>query len=308
MVAGVNLDMEITKKTDNYINQSADIDTGKETQMSGRQESRLLQIGEVARMYHVSVGTLRHYEAQGLLHPEYIDTHTGYRYYSARQLEVLNTIRYLRVLDIPLAQIKDFLANRDVDVIEEKLVKQQELIYEKQRELELISKKIEHRLHHLKDATSSKLDVIQVIELPKERIVWLRDSLQLNSYLDLEYSIQKLQKNQKEPLAFLGKVGVGISAKSLLENRFNQYELVFLMLDEEDEYNGHVDEFEAGKYVSVRFRGSHNEASAYYEKLMTYIKAKSLIIAGFSREITLIDYGLTNNPDKFVTEIRIPVR
>ena len=124
----------------------------------------------------------------------------------------------------------------------------------------------------------------------------------------MEYSIQKLQKNQKEPLAFLGKVGVGISAKSLLEKRFNQYELVFLMLDEEDEYNGHVDEFEAGKYVSVRFRGSHNEASVYYEKLMTYIKTKSLTISGFSREITLIDYGLTNDPDKFVTEIRIPVR
>lgn len=29
---------------------------------------------------------------------------------------------------------------------------------------------------------------------------------------------------------------------------------------------------------------------------------------GFSREITLIDYGLTNDTEKFVTEITIPVR
>ena len=183
-----------------------DVSVDKDRHMSAtnRQESKLLQIGEVAKMYHVSLGTLRHYEQKGLLHPEYIDTHTGYRYYSARQLEVLNTIRYLRVLDIPLEQIREFLENRDIDVIEEKLVKQQELIQKKQHELELISKKIEHRLHHLRDAQSSELDMIKMVEMPSERIVWLRDSLQLNTYLDLEYSIQRLQKNQKEPLAFLG--------------------------------------------------------------------------------------------------------
>ena len=31
-------------------------------------------------------------------------------------------------------------------------------------------------------------------------------------------------------------------------------------------------------------------------------------IVGFSREITLIDYGITNDPEKFVTEICIPVK
>ena len=31
-------------------------------------------------------------------------------------------------------------------------------------------------------------------------------------------------------------------------------------------------------------------------------------IIGFSREITLIDYGITNDPEKFVTKICIPVK
>ena len=30
-------------------------------------------------------------------------------------------------------------------------------------------------------------------------------------------------------------------------------------------------------------------------------------ISGFSREITLIDYGVTNDTEKFVTEVCIPV-
>lgn len=52
-------------------------------------EQELFRIGEVAKMYHMSVGTLRHYEQMGLLQPEYTDPATGYRYYSVRQFEQL---------------------------------------------------------------------------------------------------------------------------------------------------------------------------------------------------------------------------
>ena len=83
-----------------------------------------------------------HYEQAGLLKPEYTDPETGYRYYSARQFEVLNTIRYLRVLDMPLGQIGEFLGNRDIDVIEDKLLNQKKLIEKKRRELETIERKI----------------------------------------------------------------------------------------------------------------------------------------------------------------------
>lgn len=63
----------------------------------------LLRIGEVARLFNLSVGTLRHYEQMGLLEPARIDPASGYRYYGARQLSTLNTISHLRVLDLPLA-------------------------------------------------------------------------------------------------------------------------------------------------------------------------------------------------------------
>ena len=43
-------------------------------------------------------------------------------------------------------------------------------------------------------------------------------------------------------------------------------------------------------------------------RLMDYIRANGLQPDSFSREITLIDYGLTNDTEKFVTEITIPVR
>lgn len=70
---------------------------------------------------------------------------------------------------------------------------------------------------------------------------------------------------------------------------------------------GEVMSVPAALCVRIHFQGSHGEAPAQYEKLLAYIRAHNLEIAGFSREITLIDYGLTNDPAKFVTEISIPV-
>ena len=272
------------------------------------EETKLFKIGEVAKMFHVSMGTLRHYEQAGLLTPEYVDKKTGYRYYSARQLEVLNTIRYLRVLDMPLPQIADFLQNRDVDVMREKLLWQKEMIREKKRELELVERKIDHRLERINEAVQATLEEITTDKIPAGRLAWIRDKLQLSSYLDLEYSIRRLEENQKETLVFLGKVGVGITKESLAKGRFSDYELVFLLLDEEDDYEGETEEFPEMDCVMIRFRGNHKEAPAHYEKLLVYMKEHKLEATGFSREITLIDNGLTDDPEKFVTEIRIPVQ
>ena len=205
------------------------------------EDKKLFLNGEVAKMFHISMGTLRHYEQAGLLTPEYTDPNTGYRYYGTRQFELLNTIRYLRVLDFPLAQIKAFLDNRDTEVIEEKLVHQKEVIARKQKELEMISRKIDHRL------------------------------------------------------------------EQLLKRSFQDYDRIFLLLDQEDRYDGETETFPRQTCVTIRFCGSHREAPTYYQKLLAYIEEKNLSITGFSRETTLIDYGLTNNTDKFVTEIQIPV-
>lgn len=81
-----------------------------------------------------------------------------------------------------------------------------------------------------------------------------------------------------------------------------------MVLDEEDNYNGEVQQLPQALCVRIRFRGSHAQAPEQYEKLTAYIAAHHMEVADFSREITMIDYGLTNDLQKFVTEISIPVR
>lgn len=267
----------------------------------------LFQIGDIAKLFHLSVGTLRHYEKLGLLQPEYIDSETGYRYYSTRQFESLNTIRYLRVLDTPLDQIADFLHNRDIENIQELLHQQKEAVIKKRKELEIIERKIDHRLSQIEDAVTSELDVVKVVTCPERRLTWIRNSLSIQSPLDLEVPIRQLVDKQKDALVFLGKIGVGITREHLEARQYQKYDMVFMLLDPEDEYEGKVEEIPEETCVSLRFCGSHSEAPVQYEKLIEFIEKKGLRIAGDSREITMIDYGLTNDTDKFVTEIQVPV-
>lgn len=276
--------------------------------MEKAEKETLFRIGEVAAMFHLSVGSLRHYEKCGLLQPEWIDEATGYRYYSTRQFECLHTIRYLRALDLPLEEIADFLKNRDVDKIQTMLHRQLEIVRQKQAALQVIERKIENRLRQLGDALSSEADTIRLVESPPQRIAWIRSRLSLRSYLDLETSIRRLEAGQKDTAVFLGKVGVGIAAEQLNAGEYTQYDRVFLLLDEVDSYEGETELLPPETCVAVRFCGSHAEAPLYYERLAAYLAAHGLEIAGFSREITMIDYGLTNDPSQFVTEIRIPVR
>ena len=270
-------------------------------------EKKLFSIGDVARLFHLSVSSLRHYENIGLITPAYISPDSGYRYYSAEQFEVLNTIRYLRTLDMPLSEIIDFLQNKDVRRIEEKLRQQKEIVVQKQRELRRVEHKIDNRLQWLLDAQSVPLDTVSLIQLPACRVVLAEYPLTIENFLDMEAPMRKLDQSEAEAVIFLGKVGLGISAEHLLMGQTDQYDSVFLLLDHEDIYTGKTDTLPETLCVRLRFRGSHTEAPAQYKKLLGYIEKHQMQIAGSSREVTLIDYGITNNTEKFVTEICIPV-
>lgn len=271
-------------------------------------KKELFQIGDVAKMFNISVSTLRHYEKIGLLLPEYIDKKTGYRYYGTCQFECLNAIRYLRVLGTPLCRISEFLKNRNLNNIQNILKQQKDEIKKKQKELEIIEKKIDNRLCQLDDAVNSELDKIKISKIPKRRIAWIKHNFAIETYLDLEMPMRRLEKCQREAVVFLGKVGVGISEQNLKKGNFSTYDRVFLILDDEDNYEGETINFSETLTASVRFCGSHKEAGAYYRKLVDFIDSNNMQISGFSSEITMIDYGYTNETDKFVTEIQIPVK
>jgi len=69
----------------------------------------MFRIGEFSRITRVTIDTLRHYDALGLLKPAKVDPLTGYRYYSARQLMSLYRILALKEVGFSLDEIARIL-------------------------------------------------------------------------------------------------------------------------------------------------------------------------------------------------------
>lgn len=103
-------------------------------------------------------------------------------------------------------------------------------------------------------------------------------------------------------------MGVGISVENLNAGNFEQYDGIFLLLDDVDQFDGTTVQLPETTCVAIRFRGSHPEAPEQYQKLLAYMAEHQLEAADFAREVTMIDYGITKDTGKFVTEISIPVR
>jgi DNA-binding transcriptional MerR regulator len=72
----------------------------------------MFTIGDFAGLGRVSVRMLRHYDAIGLLRPAHVDPHSGYRYYAAAQLRVLNRVIALKDLGFTLQQVKSMIEDK----------------------------------------------------------------------------------------------------------------------------------------------------------------------------------------------------
>ena len=272
----------------------------------------LFKIGEIAELFHLNVKTLRYYDEIDLVKPESIDEETGYRYYSTAQFEQLNTIRYLRELDVPLEEIRAFLNNRETGKIENILKTQIRQVEEKQQQLETVKKKLSSRIQLIKNAKTAKRDVAEIRHIPARRALLLKYSTNPDS--DLEYPIRLLAKDIPTASVFLGKIGLSIDAANLEVGRCEKYDYIFLLLDPDEstdelaESQTETVKLKGGKYAIIRFQGTHKDAEKNYKKLMRFIEEEGYCACGNSLEITLIDAGFTTDVSQYVTEIQIPIK
>jgi DNA-binding transcriptional MerR regulator len=71
--------------------------------------TRMLRIGEFARLTGLSIRTLRFYDSVDVLRPAEVDFRTGYRLYGLRQLERASRILALRRLGLQLDEVREAL-------------------------------------------------------------------------------------------------------------------------------------------------------------------------------------------------------
>ncbi len=118
-----------------------------------------LSVGELATLAGITVRTLHHYDAIGLLTPSE-RTAGGYRAYTAADIERLQRILFYRELELPLDRIRQLIDDPEADERDHL-----------RRQHALLSERIE-RLQRIRDAVQTTLEAHDMsIDLtPEERL------------------------------------------------------------------------------------------------------------------------------------------
>jgi DNA-binding transcriptional MerR regulator len=135
-----------------------------------------MQIGDLARLTHISVRMLRHYDEIDLFKPALIRENT-YREYSISQLPVLNRILALKDLGFSLEQIRSlvqdgFAAQRLRDLLE---LRRAELETHISQESERLNK-VEQRLLMMDKEKTMTNYTVSVKSLPAQLVASVRDA------------------------------------------------------------------------------------------------------------------------------------
>jgi DNA-binding transcriptional MerR regulator len=117
----------------------------------------MFTVGEFSRLAQVSKRLLRYYDEIGLLKPRHTDLFTGYRYYSAEQMSLLNRILALKDLGLSLEQIQRILReNVSTDELQRMfLLKKAEIEQQVQGDLQRL-RTIESRLQAIRNAEANR--------------------------------------------------------------------------------------------------------------------------------------------------------
>jgi DNA-binding transcriptional MerR regulator len=109
----------------------------------------LLRIGQVSKLYGISLDTLRHYDRKGLLEP-IVDAQSGYRYYSLEHLDILEMILVGKFTELPLDQMKEKIDSESISGYLSMMQEQSSRIYEKQKILNQLGQYTDDMLELLK--------------------------------------------------------------------------------------------------------------------------------------------------------------
>lgn len=143
---------------------------------------KLFSISKTAKMVNMTTETLRHYDRIGLVKPCKIDKWTNYRYYSEREIVLLNTVRALQYMNLTLQEIKEILKYNDFEKIIEFLNQAEKSADEKIIEITHAKEKIQRaRLFYQSKLTKQQENVEIYVKTIPQRVILLSNHLETPS-------------------------------------------------------------------------------------------------------------------------------
>lgn len=252
-------------------------------------------IGELAKIYNISVHTLRFYDKKEVFQPSMKNTASGYRYYTPDQLYQLDLLLFLRELGFPVSDVKDIMHRiSSRDHLRDALQQQRAVIEEQIAALEAVRDK----LLRVDNKFSNLLPELNVV-----KVRWVTSRVFMPMYApDLPAEGETRHFKFKEIISRNSKFlsshdtvpevrGIGAVAyrKDFLEQQRIRYNYIFVEMDNMELAEGAPPPLylEAGNYLTCRFDGRDGQRTAAYQQMEDYILANGLKVGPWYVEDTI---------------------
>ena len=281
--------------------------------MDREKRGQLLSIGEMAEANRVSIATLRLYDRMGLLQPCCRDEESNYRYYDIRQTSRLDIIRYMRNLNMSLAEIQTLLEKEDIMLIEQKLIEKNNQIHQQMRDLKAMHEAVERTIQSIERYRKSPASGTTSLEFIDQRHI-LYISCTENFYeqgiVAYEKAVHALRRElMKRNLPQLLSYSLGTSVK---RDDFVRGALVadkvFIFGDKHlRDYGENIEVIESGMFACI-YLDSFDEEAAGAARLLEYCRANRFVLNGdyLCEEMTELNL-FDNSKRNMFLRLQVPV-
>lgn len=270
----------------------------------------MFKIGEFSKITQVSIRMLRYYDEQKLLMPCKVDPSTGYRLYSASQIDDLSRIVMLRDMGFSIKEMQKLVSHWEEAGIKEELEKQiektkQTIQNEQQKLLQIqgyLAELNEQPTRAYPQIVIKTIPTVHVLSLRRvmpnyfcEAMLWqelgeyIREikgmdfKTSFSIYHDLDYREQEVDI----------EVCVGMNGQFLESHS----KLVYRQVEEVE------------RAASFMIYGDYHQISPAYKAFAYWLEAhKEYEMAGENRQICHVSACDTDNPEDYITEMLIPLR
>jgi len=263
----------------------------------------MFKIGDFSRLSGVSIRMLRYYDKMELLTPDQTDTFSGFRYYSAKQLERVNKIQKLKSLGFSLAIIKEILEKGDAVHLEQYFDIRKKELEEEMMKLSIQQKQIDS----VKDIIVTHEDIMKynvvLKHFPEQDVMSIRRVIpsynnenELWQELYQEYEYQKV-KSSNPPFG-----------RAVYHDEEHKDEDITVEVQSGITGNykdtDHVKFYktQAVQAASITFHGSYDQMPSVAEAAAKWIEDNNYRMDGPMFHIFHVSPAADPNPQNWVTE------
>lgn len=261
-------------------------------------------IGELSSYQNISKQTLIFYDKIGLFRPAYVDPGNGYRYYSASQLDELDTILILKKCGLSLQAIKELLEHYTTESSLRVLTQQVQVLDRQMEELRMVRSRLAQRCVQLERAGLHREggDQPRVERLPAQllliRPVEPPFTLREISIATKQCFAQAFQ----EQLPIYFQSGVTVPLERIRAGRYTEASAAFLPIEGTDRAENLL-QLPEGLGASIYHRGDYPSIGRSYRRLLEFCQAEKLEIRSDSYEFCINDYITTGDESEYLTKI-----